>query len=231
MFESNQYDQQAPQEYKAQSGINSQESILDDNQPDFKTAPKKQKMSFLSLFILILTIGISVFGIYLRLEINATNTEIENTQTAIQAQAQNIISEDNQEVTLSTKKGFLDLKTSERTFYKNIIQNVNQDIIDSLEFRSQSYTISPQGLISLNIVSTPLSLSPLNEAAQLIERLEQRTYFSNVFIPGITQALTENGLEQIQFNLQLSHIDSGDSSTNTEETNNEDDTRPSPVLN
>lgn len=211
------------------------DSILDDNQPDLKLAPRKKKMSILSLVILILTIGIAAFGVYLRLEISATNTQIESTQTAIEAQAQNLITEDNQEVTLSTKKSFLDLKTSQRTFFKNIIQNVNEDIINTQDFRSQSYTINPQGLISLNVVSTPLNLSPLNEAAQLIERLEQRNYFSNVFIPGITQALTENGLEQIQFNLQLTHTDQTGDLTVTEETEDTQEdsetSRPSPILN
>lgn len=224
---------------QTQAGQNpSQDSILDDNQPDFKIAPPKQKMSILSMLILVLTILVSGAGIYLRFEINTTNSQIESTQTAIEAQAQNIITEDNQEVTLSTKKSFLDLKTSQRTFFKNIIQNVNDDIIDTSEFRSQSYTINPQGLISLNIVSTPLNLSPLNEAAQLIERLEQRNYFSNVFIPGVTQALTENGLEQIQFNLQLTHTDQTGSSNSTPATqeipqdeDESDTSRPSPILN
>ncbi len=225
---------QTPQPQTQPTPKPAQESILDDNQPDLKTAPKKAKLSPLSVLLIILTLAISAVGIYFQLEINALNQDIEATQTAIEAQAQNIITEDNQEVTLSTKKVFLDLKTSERTFFKNVIQDLNQDIINNSDFRAQSYTITPLGQISLNISSTPLNLNPLNEAARLIENLEQRNYFQNVFIPGITQSLTETGLEQIQFNLQLSHQDStiADSTDiDTSDENDEETNRPSPILN
>jgi hypothetical protein len=222
------------------------DSILDDNTSDIKTTPKKAKISPLSLILITLTLGLTAFGVYLQLEINAANNSIQATQTAIEAQAQNIITEDNQEVTLSTKKVFLDLKSNQRTFFKNIIQDINQDIINTTNFNTQSYSINPQGQISLNLNSTPLNLNPLNQAAILIDKLENRTYFQNVFIPGITQSLTESGLEQVQFNLQLTHnslspsnqippdTSPEDSVPNQEENEEDGDStteRPSPILN
>lgn len=232
MFEPNIPSQPQPDQ-STQSLYKQPDSILNDNQPDIKLAPKKAKISPLSLILIVLTLALTTFGLYLQLEINATNTEIEATQTAIEAQAQNIISEDNQEVTLTTKKVFLDLKSAERTFFKNIIQDINQDIINDTNFNTQSYSINPQGQISLNINSTPLNINPLNQAAILIDKLENRTYFQNVFIPGITQSLTEAGLEQVQFNLQLSHNFTENQTENQEIQNQAEETpvRPSPILN
>lgn len=218
-----------------------QSILTQDETPDIKTEPPKQKISFLSLALVALIFITTGIGIYLQLEVNATNQDIEQTQQAINAQAQNIITDDNQEVTLASKKAFLDLKSAERTFFKNVIQDLNQDIISLPEFRTQSFTINNQGQTSLNLVSTANSLSPLQDAAQLLDQLTQRTYFQNVFIPGLTQSLTESGLEQIQFNLQVTHnLDSVSNSTNnsTNDSTNQTDTetedttnRPSPIIN
>lgn len=213
------FDQQEFPSDNSNAGYNNpnkpNQSILEDeNQTSDDVNHQKNKLSIGSLFLLILILVSTGLGVYFQLRVNNLNQEIQATQTAIQAQAQNIVSSDNQEVGLQVKNAFLNLKNTERTFFKNILQNLSQDISSNSRFRIQSYTINSQGQVSLNISSTQNSINPIQDTANLIQTLKQRTYFSNIFVPGITQALTENGLSQIQFNLQLNHnLDQSNSNT------------------
>lgn len=204
-----------PAEPTSQSTSNNQTgSILSQEEANLEAQPStKKKLSLFSVLLLLLIFVATGLGIYLQLSINSLNQDITTTQTAIQAQAQNVISSDNQEVGLQVKKAFLDLKSTERTFFKNVVQDINQDIISNSNFRAQSFTVNGQGQISINLVSTTESINPIQDTSNLIETLKQRSYFSNTFVPGITQSLNENGLAQIQFNLQLSHSLENQSST------------------
>ena len=200
--------------------------------PDELNTYQKTKLPTSSLILLFVTIIATGLGIYLQLSINKINQDITNTQTAIQAQAQNIISADNQEVGLQVKKAFLDLKNAERRFFKDILQSISQDIISNSRFRIQSYSINSQGQISLNIVSTPNSINPIQDTANLIQTLKQRTYFNNAFVPGITQSLNENGLSVVQFNLQVNHNSTqnpNQSSNTTNPNQSSNTTNPNPT--
>lgn len=209
------------------------DSILEQQTPEVTQAPKQKSLSFLGLLLLVSAIAATAAGIFLQYQISQTNQEITATQQAIESQAQNILSEDNQEVSLSTKKAFLDLKQSERKLFKNVLQDLDQDIIRNQNFNTQSLSINTQGQISANMNSTIQSLEPLRDSSRLLENLTQRSFIETPFIPAITQSLTETGLSQIQFNLQMTHNENAQQSETTEETTTpipESTERPSPII-
>jgi hypothetical protein len=159
----------------------------------------------LSVVLVVLILASLIYGGFLQFKKAELKRDIASTQEIIEAQTSNDLPEDNQEVSLQSKKIFIEEKKSEQIFWTNVYVKFDETIPDNGKIELNNFTGSSEGNISFSAKTTRASIDPYLDTATLIARFKDKPFFTDMFIPAVNSTVNEQGEEFLSYTVRVNY--------------------------
>jgi hypothetical protein len=173
-----------------------------------KTQPQKIThkggglLSIVLIGVIFFTIG---YGAFLQFKKADLKKDITSTKEIIEAQTKNDLPEDNKEVSLQSKKIFVEEKKNQQIFWTNVLVKFNETVLDSSKIETNNFTGNSDGNLSFSARTTRSSLDPYLDTATLIARFKDKPFFREMFIPSISSTVNEQGEEFLSYTVRVNY--------------------------
>lgn len=159
----------------------------------------------LSVVLIVLIVTSLIYGGFLQFKKAELNRSIASTQEIIEAQTSNDLPEDNQEVSLQSKKIFIEEKKAEQIFWTNVYVKFDETVPDNGKIEINNFTGNSDGNISFSAKTTRASIDPYLDTATLIARFKDKPFFSDMFIPAVNSTVNEQGEEFLSYSVRVNY--------------------------
>lgn len=194
---------------------------------DFAVLSKKKSfLTFFTVLILIILVGLSVF---FTIQKRSLSIEVEKVDFEISSLKNEISLLENEKVEVArTAQVFLSELKNQEIMWSRVISRIHSLIpYDGKTQKSKvnfmSYSGSVGGKINVNAVSRFTSKDPLDDVAETIAVFNDTSYFKNAIVPSVSLGENDQGEKNASFSLIMDYVES--SSFEFEE-NDEDSTDP-----
>lgn len=183
-----------------------QVNIASQVEPETTYIQTSKGLGLIGILLIVCLLGLSGFGTYLILQKSKLNKQITSTTQVLEAQKTQTTVQENKEVSLKVKKGFMTNKKAEQLLWTNILTKADETFPDSTKIDVTSFSGNDNGNLNFNITTTTASLDPFLDTALLLENFKIKSFFDSVFIPSITSTINEQGQEFLTYSLRTDYL-------------------------